>query len=107
MSQIQQKLKEKNLKMAEEVAKCRAQTANLEAENDKLKQVLTGLARRFQILGLGPGCAPSPGAAATATTTGSGGAGSGGSRRPSGPRARRRRRSPRSSPWPALSRHLR
>jgi hypothetical protein len=51
LSQIQTKQKEKNLKLVEEVAKCHEKQRALEAENEKLKQVLQGLAARFSLLG--------------------------------------------------------
>jgi hypothetical protein len=51
MSQIQAKQKEKNQKLAEEVATCREKQRALEAENEKLKQVLQSLADRFSLLG--------------------------------------------------------
>jgi len=51
LGQIQQKHKETTTKLSEEVARCREKHSDLEAENEKLKQVIEGLATRFSLLG--------------------------------------------------------
>eukprot|EP00448_Togula_jolla_P002428 CAMPEP_0170603792 /NCGR_PEP_ID=MMETSP0224-20130122/19094_1 /TAXON_ID=285029 /ORGANISM="Togula jolla, Strain CCCM 725" /LENGTH=476 /DNA_ID=CAMNT_0010928683 /DNA_START=100 /DNA_END=1530 /DNA_ORIENTATION=- len=51
LNQMQLKQKEKTNRLAEDVAKCHERQRALEAENEKLQQVLTQLASRFQMLG--------------------------------------------------------
>mmetsp|Transcript_118914 Transcript_118914/g.296689 ORF Transcript_118914/g.296689 Transcript_118914/m.296689 type:complete len:514 (+) Transcript_118914:101-1642(+) len=74
LGQMQQKHKERTVKLTEEVQRCAANCAALEEENAKLKQALGGLAARFQVLGAvlsgaeGLGSFPTaPGAVSAAT----------------------------------------
>lgn len=51
MGQMQQKHKEKTQLLTEEVARCTERQRALEAENEKLKEVLEGLAGRLAVIG--------------------------------------------------------
>lgn len=75
LNQLQQKHRETTTRLTDEVARCHEKQRSLEAENDRLKQVIPTLAARLSVLGDAcsvqpPGMGRSPGAAPAAAAVG-------------------------------------